>query len=130
MWVVRRGGWHGWGDFASGLPVTNPRFQPEGMPAPEFLLAEHPPLAGQPRARLAPHSGSVRLNPATGQVLDFYVSLRPGRGGTGPERPIALKFAPDGDAMYLLDFGLLETFPMTMVPKAGTGALWRVTREA
>lgn len=167
VWEVRRGGWYGWPDFASGLPVTNPRFQPEGMPAPEFLLAEHPPLAGQPLARLTPHSGSVkfdfspggafghagamfiaqvgdfspmtqplpenrgfrvvRLNLATGQESDFYVNLKPNRGGTGPERPVALKFTPDGSALYLVDFGLLQTFPMTMVPKAGTGALWRIT---
>lgn len=169
LWQIRWQGWHGWPDFASGLPVTHPRFKPEGMPAPEFLIARHPPLAGQPLARLTPHAGSgkftfapggafgyagqmfiaqhgdlspltqplpehhgfrvVRLNPATGQAADFYVNRRPGQGIAGPERPIALRFAPDGSALYILDFGLLQTFPMTMVPKAGTGALWRVVPQ-
>jgi glucose/arabinose dehydrogenase len=168
VWEIKKGRWYGWPDFASGLPVTNPRFKPEGMPAPQFLLAEHPPLAGQPLARLMPHSGSVkfvfgpggafghegemflaqvgdfspmtqplpepqgyrvvRVNLATGQESDFYVNLTPNQEGDRPERPVAVKFAPDGSALYILDFGLLQTFPMAMVPKAGSGALWRVTR--
>lgn len=166
VWEVKEGGWYGWPDFASGLPVTNPRFKPADGPQPQFLLAEHPPLAGQPLARLVPHSGSVkfafapqggfgypgqmfiaqvgdfspmtqklqeprgfrvvRLNLETGQAADFYVNQRPNAGGSGLERPVAVKFAPDGSALYVLDFGLLQTYPMTMVPKAGSGGLWRV----
>lgn len=168
IWEIKAGGWYGWPDYASGLPVTLARFRPAGKPAPDFLLAEHPPLAGQPLARLAPHSGTckfatapggrfgyggqlfmaqvgdfspmsqaltehrgfrvVRLNLATGQAADFYVNHRPNAGGSGPERPVAVKFAPDGECLYVLDFGVLRTYPMTMSPKAGTGALWRIIR--
>lgn len=67
----------------------------------------------------------VRVNLATGQESDFYVNLTPNREGNCPERPVAVKFSPDGSALYILDFGLLQTFPMAMVPKAGSGLLKR-----
>jgi glucose/arabinose dehydrogenase len=49
--------------------------------------------------------------------------------GGGLERPVDVKFAPDGRALYVVDFGIVQmgddegTFP-----KARTGALWKVTR--
>lgn len=62
VWEVVRGGWYGWPDFASGLPVTDPRFRPTGQPQPRFLLQEHPPLAGQPLLRLEHHSASMKFD--------------------------------------------------------------------
>ncbi len=62
VWEVSRGGWYGWPDFASGLPVTDPRFRPHGQPQPRFLLQEHPPLAGQPLLRLEHHSASMKFD--------------------------------------------------------------------
>ncbi|MBP2019369.1 glucose/arabinose dehydrogenase [Symbiobacterium terraclitae] len=62
LWEVVKGGWYGWPDFASGLPVTAPRFRPRGQPQLRFALLEHPPLAGQPLLRLAPHSASMKFD--------------------------------------------------------------------
>lgn len=62
VWEVVPGGWYGWPDFASGLPVTDPRFRPQGQPQPRFVLLEHPPLAGQPLLRLPPHSASMKFD--------------------------------------------------------------------
>lgn len=169
VWEVVPGGWYGWPDFASGLPVTQARFRPPGQPQPRFVLQKHPTPAGQPLLRLPPHSAGmkfdfsraaefgfagqmflaqfghgapvtamtlpdtpgfrvVRANLESGQVRDFYVNRRPGKGLTQPERPIAVKFDPAGRCLYLLDFGVLEAVPGNIIPHAGTGALWRITR--
>jgi len=59
VWLVQFGGWYGFPDYASGVPVTEERFRPAGEgPAPEPLLAEHPPLAEGPYVRLAPGGGA------------------------------------------------------------------------
>jgi glucose/arabinose dehydrogenase len=162
-------GWHGWPDFASGLPVTLPYFKPPGHPQPQFLLAEHPQLPEQPLIRFKPHSATqkfdfntneafapkgemffaqlgsappittaskkprgyrvVRVMPYTGQVRDFLINFKPGKGGTGPERPVAVRFSPDGRNLYVVDFGILDATVSTPIPHAQTGAIWRIRRK-
>lgn len=63
----------------------------------------------------------VRLDLETMSSVDFYRNENPGLGGTGPERPVALRFSPDGEELLLADFGRLG------VP--GTGAIWRIRPE-
>ncbi|MGG1663637.1 hypothetical protein [Brevibacillus sp. NRS-1366] len=46
----------------------------------------------------------------------------------GPERPIAVRFSPDGESLYVLDFGKLGAAATTAIPYSGTGALWRISR--
>lgn len=171
VWHIVQGGWYGWPDFVAGLPVTDPRFAPEvpGETPPQFLLAEHPPLAGPPVATL-PHQAAamkfdvsrnprfgfvgelllalfgtgapathgapdpagfrvVRLDPRTGRVRDFLVNRRPGTVGTGPERPIDCKFSPDGEELYVLDFGHVAANAFNIIPFANSGVLWRITRR-
>ncbi|HYF31706.1 MAG TPA: PQQ-dependent sugar dehydrogenase [Chitinophagaceae bacterium] len=64
----------------------------------------------------------VRLNMRTMVEEDFYVktSKIPGMSD-GPERPVYLKFSPDGTALYILDHGV-RTLPKT-------GALWQITKS-
>ena len=170
VWQVMKNGWYGWPDYAGGEPVTDPEFRSQDGIQPEFLLAERPPVAGKPVARLPRGSGIakfdfsrsplfasddtaftaltgeatpseqtypygfkvVALDIATGEVENFAANRHPGpasvhRSG-GLERPIAVKFDRTGEAMYILDLGIL-------VPTAGrsprtlsnTGVLWRVT---
>ncbi|MFB6367273.1 PQQ-dependent sugar dehydrogenase [Paenibacillus elgii] len=161
-------GWYGWPDYASGLPVTLPYFKPPGNVQPQFLLAEHPPLAEQPLIRFKPHSATqkfdfstsdsfaprgevffaqfgsaspittgdirpagfrvVRANPYTGQVHDFMINLKPGKAGEGPERPVAVRFSPDGQSLYVVDFGILGADVATVIPFSETGAVWRIVR--
>lgn len=93
MWRIEEGGWYGFPDYVSGLPITLPQFQTPGMPQTEALLAEHPPLAGEPVLRLAPHSASTKFafstNPAFGHVGEVFIaqlgSGGPSTGGTAPE---------------------------------------------
>lgn len=62
-----------------------------------------------------------RFNLNTKDANDFYINRNPGAGGKGIERPVAIRFSPDGKTMYVVDFGIL------MTPK--TGAIWMITKE-
>jgi glucose/arabinose dehydrogenase len=44
----------------------------------------------------------------------------------GLERPIDVKFGPDG-AMYIVDFGVLQITEQSIKPVPQTGAVWKVT---
>ncbi|WNC12958.1 hypothetical protein [Brevibacillus brevis] len=70
----------------------------------------------------------VRANPFTGQVRDFLINLKPGMDKDGPERPIAVRFSPDGESLYVLDFGKLSAAATTAIPYSESGALWRISR--
>jgi glucose/arabinose dehydrogenase len=174
LWQVRRGIWYGFPDFNAGVPLTDPRFKPEGKPQPQFLLAKHPNRPPKPAATFAPHSAShgldfsrsdkfghvgtafvaqmgdftpptgvvqkpagykvVRVNTATGSVSDFAwnKAAAPGPaskvGGGGLERPVDVQFDRTGEAMYVVDFGVVTT-PLVPNPRKKTGVLWRITRE-
>lgn len=169
LWEIVQGGWYGWPDFVAGMPVTDPQFQAgPDFPPLEPLLAEHPPLAGQPIVMFPPQSATMKFdfsrNPAFGfegqlfaamfgtgatathpearltgfrvvrvnidsrEIDDFLVNLRPGAQGTGPERPVDVKFHPTGEAMYIVDFGHVDANAAGIIPFANSGILWRVTR--
>ena len=52
-------------------------------------------------------------------------------GTGGLERPIAARFNPSGDALYVVDFGIMTTDEKgNSHPMENTGVLWRITREA
>jgi glucose/arabinose dehydrogenase len=55
------------------------------------------------------------------------VSAHPGSGGI--ERPVDVKFHPDGQSMYVLDFGLHAITNKYIWAYGHTGVLWRVTRQ-
>ena len=48
----------------------------------------------------------------------------------GLERPVAVRFSPDGSALYVVDFGVMTMSARGPEPRKETGVLWRVTREA
>ncbi len=70
LWVVKAGAWYGWPDFVSGEPVTDPKFKPKGMPAPEFLLKDHPPVE-KPFMTFEPHSSVTKLDFSRGRGFGF-----------------------------------------------------------
>lgn len=196
------GGWYGWPDYGSGDPVTDGRFVPPDGDAPQFLMAEHPPVQ-QPLMTFPPHSaickmaavdgdgpealrGSLliafwgHLTPMTGEVQEHgghrVLAIDPeagtsrillrgshGHGGQsmndgehgqgagnghheqenqpspdkhhgsgdegspGLERPIDVLVAPDGNAIYVVDFGRVHVSKEGGVrPVPGSGKLWRV----
>ena len=77
----------------------------------------------------------VRVNVQTGAVEDFAVNK--GRkqgpasliGGGGLERPLAARFSPDGNALYVADFGVMTMSHQGPQPVRRTGVLWKITRE-
>src|SRR5690554_5118032 len=73
----------------------------------------------------------VRVDVGTGVVSDFMINRDPAgpasfTGTAGIERPISAKFTPDGNALYVVDFGVMTMSDQGPVPREGTGVLWRV----
>ena len=76
----------------------------------------------------------VRVELDSGAIDEFAVnrsrSYGPASrvGGGGLERPLDVKFDPSGEALYVVDFGVLTTSRSGPEPRRGTGVLWRITR--
>jgi hypothetical protein len=70
----------------------------------------------------------VRFNLETKEVNDFYVNKVLGIEGVAPERPTAAIFDPNGNELYVLDFGELIAQNGVFWPSANTGALWRISK--
>jgi glucose/arabinose dehydrogenase len=78
----------------------------------------------------------VRVNIQNGVVEDFAVNkgtknapaskIRTG----GLERPVAARFDPAGDALYVVDFGVMTHDKKGAHPVPGTGVLWRINSPA
>lgn len=200
LYLVKKDRFYGWPDFASGVPVTDPRFKPmkKGAKQPKFLMQNHPPveeplhqfpkhsaiakLDASPGGEFGhqgelfiaffghwtpmtgkapkPHGGHrvVRYNPRGGAVVEVFSRKPHGHSGSsasktssskpksneknakssgghqmspGPRRPIDVRFAPDGSAMYVVDFGVQQVHPggeIKAYPK--TGLVWKVTPAA
>ena len=77
----------------------------------------------------------VRVELATGTIHEFaanegdVVAPASQNGGDGLERPIAVRFDPTGEALYVVDFGVLTEEEDGARPVEGTGCLWRITRK-
>ena len=79
----------------------------------------------------------TRVNLTTGEVTPFMwnksgkpASAAKGHAdpqGGGLERPLRPSWGPDG-ALYLVDFGVFDTFPKEKTSYGGTGVIWKVTR--
>jgi len=76
----------------------------------------------------------VRIDVHTGVVKDFAVNKGKKNGPAsgletgGLERPVAARFDPSGNALYVVDFGILKETKKGALPLQKTGVLWRITR--
>lgn len=75
----------------------------------------------------------ICVDPATGTAEVFFRNQEPdpaayGQSG-GIERPVDCKFHPDGQSLYVLDFGAVRVTKGYMQAFAHTGVLWRITRQ-
>ncbi|HKP94211.1 MAG TPA: glucose dehydrogenase [Fibrobacteria bacterium] len=92
---------------------------------------------------LAPSAGKVlepvgfkvvRVDMGRGVAEDFAVN-RKGLGpasklGTGGlERPVSLRFSPDGKSLYVVDFGVMTVSKDGPEARQRTGVLWRIWKE-
>lgn len=97
------------------------------------LFGDESPTTGK---MLGPVGCSVvRVNVETGDIEDFAVNRGPLRGpasrfgGGGLERPVAARFSPDGAALYVVDFGILQHDASGAKPQPGTGVVWKITQR-
>jgi glucose/arabinose dehydrogenase len=76
----------------------------------------------------------VRVDPSNGWIQHFAVNKGKHNGpasklgSNGFERPVSVRFNPAGDALYVVDFGVLTMGPNGAQPRPGTGVLWKITR--
>src|SRR3954467_3941174 len=75
----------------------------------------------------------VRVNINTGRIEDFAVNKGRHNGPAsknengGLERPVAVRFSPSGDALYVVDFGVMLETSKNSQPQQNTGVLWRIS---
>ena len=76
----------------------------------------------------------VRVDVSNGVIEEFAINAGKKNGPAsmlktgGLERPLSVRFSPDGSALYIVDFGVLMMNEKGATPLKGTGVLWRVTR--
>jgi hypothetical protein len=76
----------------------------------------------------------VYVDPRDGVLHDFAVNRGKKNGPAsklktgGLERPVAVRFDRAGDAMYVVDFGIVRMDNSGPKPMPQTGVLWRITR--
>ncbi|WP_439881253.1 PQQ-dependent sugar dehydrogenase [Pontibacter sp. MBLB2868] len=76
----------------------------------------------------------VRVDVENGTVTEFAANkgkkvapaskLKTG----GLERPVGLKFSPDGQSLYIVDFGIMETGENGPTPILKTGVIWKISK--
>lgn len=77
----------------------------------------------------------VRVNVTTGVVSDFAVNKGKRNGPAtwlnrgGLERPVAARFDPSGNALYIVDFGIMKMTKEGSEPVKNTGVVWKITRK-
>jgi glucose/arabinose dehydrogenase len=97
----------------------------------EVFVAQFGDLAPEVGKVMAPVGYRVvRVHPETGVITPFAVNPA-GKGpasklGTGGlERPVDVKFSPDGATLYVVDFGVMMVREGPE-PLRGTGAVWAI----
>ena len=77
----------------------------------------------------------VRVDVERGTIADFAVNEGKKNGPAskigsgGLERPVSVEFSPEGDALYVVDFGVMMQDKDGSKPQQGTGVIWRITKE-
>jgi glucose/arabinose dehydrogenase len=118
LWNIRAGAWYGFPDFAAGIPVTDPRFRSTRGPAPEFLLAEHPPVE-TPLATLPPHTVATKFDLSPGGAFgnrQLYLALF---GDLAPTTGEASQHP--GSSVSRLDMNTQEVVPFLRTKRASLG---------
>ena len=77
----------------------------------------------------------IRVEVENGAIHDFAVNRGTTNGPAsftgsgGLERPVAARFDNSGDALYIVDFGVITISESGPRPQTETGVLWRITRR-
>jgi glucose/arabinose dehydrogenase len=105
----------------------------------EAFIAQFGDMAPAVGKTLAPVGFDVlRVDVKTGVIHEFAVNRAKNGKHEGPasrlksgglERPVAVRFSPDGSALYVVDFGVMTVDKSGPHSREGTGVLWRITKE-
>jgi glucose/arabinose dehydrogenase len=97
------------------------------------LFGDMAPTAGKV---LAPVGFSVvRVDPRSGDIAEFARNRRDKAGPAskqklrGFERPVAARFDRSGNALYVVDFGVVRMTDKGAAPEPQTGRVWRIVKE-
>ena len=77
----------------------------------------------------------VRVDVNTGIIRDFAVNKGKRNGPAtwlkkgGLERPVSVKFDPTGNALYVVDFGIVKMTEQGPQPQTNTGVVWMITKQ-
>jgi glucose/arabinose dehydrogenase len=119
---------------ANGLDFSrNAAFDASGQ-AFVALFGDQAPVVGKTMAPVG--FKVVRVDVARGIIADFAINRGringPGSriGSAGLERPLAVRFNPDGTALYVVDFGVMTMSERGAEPRKETGVIWRISRSA
>ncbi len=91
------------------------------------IFGDGQPLTGDLEEQ-AP-TGILNIDPDSGEQQWFLKNKekpRAGRRGDGLKRVIDVKFAKDGQSMYVLDFGVMEFTDLSPNAIPRTGVLWKI----
>jgi glucose/arabinose dehydrogenase len=152
LYEVEADRWYGWPDFVGGVPISDPRFAPEGGDPPTFILANHDelPPPERPLAEFTTHLAATKLDEAPDGriVIAMFGDEVPLTAPSGPRvgrnlavvdpqgwttgfiptpgfhRPLDVKFGPDG-SLYVLDFGHFEPTRGALKATPGSGSVQR-----
>ncbi|HYD21400.1 MAG TPA: PQQ-dependent sugar dehydrogenase [Flavipsychrobacter sp.] len=101
----------------------------------EAFIAEFGDMAPKVGKVVAPVGFKVvRVDVQSGVIQDFAVNRHSKNGpaswygGGGLERPVSVKFSPDGKALYIVDFGIMKMTEQGPQPQMKTGVVWKVTK--
>jgi glucose/arabinose dehydrogenase len=90
------------------------------------------PISGKTSSPVGYKIVTVDVN--TGAIEDFATN----KGGDGPasslqtgglERPLDVKFSPDGRSLYIVYFGIMAMTPTGPLPEKDSGVIWKVTKR-
>lgn len=74
----------------------------------------------------------IRVNVEEGTAEPFFRNKHKGpasfEDSGGLERPVSCKFSPDGENLYVLDFGVVRVENNLMMSYAHTGVLWKISK--
>jgi glucose/arabinose dehydrogenase len=76
----------------------------------------------------------IQVDVSNGRIEDFAVNRSDTNGpasrigSAGLERPVSVRFDPSGNALYVVDFGIMLMDKTGPKPQERTGVLWRITR--
>lgn len=76
----------------------------------------------------------VRVNTETGVIYTFAVNKKDNLPASklnsgGIERPVAVRFSPDGNSLYIVDYGIMLTSEEGPKPIEETGVIWKISKQ-